>query len=76
MTPQTKKVLESLRKNNEGIGYETEKDGKRWRTVYLDNARIPGIGSHAFASHLGALEKLGLYKPQDDKFFGDVVMED
>lgn len=41
-------------------------EGKVWGSVYLPNCR--GFGSREFAGTLGTLEKLGLYKSQDQTF--------
>ena len=66
-------VLISLRSHVEGVS--TEADGTRWGSVYLDNARIPGVSSRSFRSCLAALAKQGFYKPVDGYAFGDVLLE-
>jgi hypothetical protein len=65
MTNYSEIVLEALRANTEG-----NTDG--WLMVYLDNAKPAGMSYHAFAGHLGALEKAGLYRPVDGYAFGEV----
>lgn len=63
-------VLRALRASGEGE--DKSSDGKSWRVVYLDNAKdrlkvIEGveISGHQWAGQLGALRKMGLYRPLD-----------
>lgn len=66
LSPKTTEVLAALRSNVEGC------DDNGFRDVYLDNARPAGMSAHAFAGHLSALEKAGLYRPYGDDCFGRV----
>jgi len=69
-------ILAGLRENTEGCTI-IEPDGARWGTVYLDNARPVGCNGHKFAGFLSALERRGLYRPeQDDGIFGLVKLAD
>jgi hypothetical protein len=58
-------ILEALRT-------KAESKNNGWLMVYLDNAKPAGMSYHAFAGHLGALEKAGLYRPVDGYAFGEV----
>jgi DNA-binding transcriptional ArsR family regulator len=74
LSPINTAILKDLRESYEST--VTEDDGSRWGSVYLDNARVEGMSPRSFAGHLSALEKAGLYKSQDDNFFGLVRLED
>jgi hypothetical protein len=52
-----------------------DRDGRKWWQVYLDNAsaKLPDMSPRTFASVLGSLAKKGLYSPQGDDCFGDVL---
>jgi hypothetical protein len=70
-SPDTLMVLASLRANTEGC--TLVKDGVEFHSVYLDNARHPGMRPHQFAGHLSVLQKAGLYIPEGDDCFGLVA---
>lgn len=65
LSPRTAAVLAALRAKAEYAEGE-------WLAVYLDNAKPSDMSAHAFAGHLGALEKAGLYKPTDGTAWGSV----
>jgi hypothetical protein len=52
--------LDCLRANREGSVREI--NGEYWASVYLDNARPVGMSARAFAGHLSALKRAGLYR--------------
>jgi hypothetical protein len=64
LTEREVKVLTELRANMEGM------DGD-WMQVYLDNC--PSSRERGFNGVLGSLAKKGLYRPQGDDCFGDVL---
>ena len=68
LSPTATKLLEALR--NSGEAQETDANGDVWDSVYLDNVRLNGVSSHAFAGYLSALEKAGVYRQLDGEFFG------
>lgn len=67
LSPKATEVLAALRTRAE----YAEGD---WLVVYLDNAsgRVPGLTPRAWAGHLSALEKAGLYRPIDNCAWGKV----
>jgi hypothetical protein len=65
MKTRSEIVLEALRAKG-----KSETNG--WLMVYLDNAKPQGMSFRAFAGHLSALEKAGLYRPVDGYAFGEV----
>lgn len=71
LTPDSYLVLCNLRKYTESS--YTEANGAEWGSVYLDNARPNGWPAHKFAAHLSDLSAKGFYRPQDDRWFGDVL---
>lgn len=73
LTADSYLLLCSLRENAEGYSYTTVA-GADWGYVYLDNARPEGWSPHKFAAHLSDLSSKGFYRPQDDRYFGDVLM--
>jgi hypothetical protein len=68
LTVRTAAVLAALRSKAEGEAV----DG--FKLVYLDNAKPEGMSPTAFAGHLGALQKAGLYKVIDEYAWGNVKM--
>lgn len=72
MSEGARQVLEALRSTS--ADYEQiNADNSRWAGIYLDNVKRPaGLSPAAFAGFLAALEKRGLYKQIDGKFFGEV----
>jgi len=71
LSPTALKIYEELLANQEGVT-STRQDGSRWASVYLDNARPDNVTPRQFAGYLRALEGAGLYRSQEDNFFGDV----
>lgn len=61
-----KQVYQSLLDKDEGTA------SAGWGTVYLDNAIPTGMNAYQFAGYLSALERVGLYRPDEDGFFGYV----
>jgi hypothetical protein len=54
-------ILKALRENAESE--TTDKAGRTWHSVYIDNARPSGMNVHMFAGYLSALEAAGYYRP-------------
>jgi hypothetical protein len=66
-------VYAALVSNVEGRRGEPPVSGE-WRDVYLDNARPGGVSPHAFAGFLSALERDGVYRPEDGFAWGRVLI--
>lgn len=67
-------VLNNLRASTEGT-FITDKNGAKWESVYLDNAR-KGMEQNKFRAQLAVLSKAGLYRVVDGYAWGDVKIED
>ena len=77
MTKLTEKeaaVLKALRDESESD------DGGGWRTVYLDNANVPGLSARTFSSICASLTRKHLYRKIEEsnhrQAFGQVQMID
>lgn len=67
-------VLNNLRNHSEGTTL-TDKNGVKWVSVYLDNARH-GMDKNKFRAQLAVLAKAGLYRVVDGYAWGDVREKD
>jgi hypothetical protein len=69
LSPTALCVLAALRENREGAG-EMDAQGFEWRDCYLDNAlaQLAPMSPRSFAGYLGALERAGMYRKQDNVF--------
>lgn len=71
-------TYQALKANSEG-GTNTDVDtGKKWRIVYLPNAKsdLKNITAKQFAGFLSALAEHGAYRPceWDRQYFGEVCI--
>lgn len=71
LSHKARALLERLRAHAETR--VTDKEGRVWASVYLDNAR-GDLSPHSFAWHLGALKQAGMYRVVDGENFGDVLL--
>ena len=72
----TENMLTALRHLRQSVESATVTEGDAtWGTVYLDNAQPMGWANLKWAAVLGALARVGKYRPADDEgFFGEVMM--
>lgn len=75
LSPEATAIYEAMLANDEGTT-RTKKDGTKWASVYLDNARPKGMSVTSFRSYLRVLADAGKYEVYDGQHFGWVRLKD